>query len=55
MRKSVYLKRNHAVTVAVVDDDDVLTLAHFLKVLAVVTKQAVTKMHLDGRKQTSTK
>ena len=34
------------------DDDDVLTLARFPEILPVVTKQAVTKMHLDGRKQT---
>ena len=37
------------------DDDDVLTLAHFPEVLPVVTKkQAETKMNLDGRKQIST-
>ena len=37
------------------DDDDVITLAQFPKMLAVVIKQAVTRMHLDGRKQTSAK
>ena len=31
-------------------DDDVLTLADFPEILSVVTTQAATKMHLDGRK-----
>ena len=32
-----------------------LLIARFPEILPVVTKQAVTKMHLEGRKQTSTK
>ena len=36
------------------DDDDALTLAHFPELVPVVTKLAVTKMHIYGRKQTRT-
>ena len=46
-------------TFVCIDDDNngVLTLqvAHFPEILPVITKQAATKMHLDGRKQTSAK
>ena len=44
---------------AAADDEDVLThisnLVDFPAILPVVQKQAITKMHLDGRKQPSTK
>ena len=36
-------------------DDVLLALVHFPEVLPAVTKQAVTKVHPDERKSTSTK